>query len=147
MRDRRDIRARRDEGACIRAIARDIGASRNAVRRALDSEARLDYARPSLADDYREAVREVLYDYPRIFVSQVAELVEWPGSRRALSNLVGELRPEALERETEDLNRPVVGPIAVGRIAFGPMTVGRLNVGSIHAGPEEDRLDPAGAPR
>lgn len=145
MRDRRDIRARRDEGAGIRAIARDTGASRNAVRRALDPNARLDYARPSLADEYREAVREVLYDYPRIFVSQVAELVEWPGSRRALSDLVGELRPEALERETEDLNRPVVGPIAVGRIIFGPMTVGRLTVGSIHAGPEEDRLDPAGA--
>lgn len=145
MRDRRDIRARRERGAGIRAIARETGASRNAVRRALDPEAALEYSRPSLADEYREAVREVLHDYPRIFVSQVAELVEWPGSRRALSDLVGELRPEALEREIEDLNRPVVGTIAVGTITYGPMTVGRLSLGSIHAGPEEDRLDPARA--
>lgn len=133
MRDRRDIRARREGGARIKAIARETGASRNAVRRALDPDASLDYSRRSLADEYRDAVREVLYDYPRITVNQVGELVEWPGSRRALSDLVGELRPEALERETEDLNRPVVGAIAnVGSITFGPMTVGRLTVGSIH---------------
>lgn len=143
MRDRRDIRARREGGAGIRAIARETGASRNAVRRALSPEAALDYSRPTLADEYREAVREVLHDYPQITVNQVGELVEWPGSRRALSDLVGQLRPEALERQVEDLNRPALGALAVGTITFGPMTVGRLTLGSVHAGPEEDRLEPA----
>ncbi|MDJ1113225.1 hypothetical protein [Microbacterium dauci] len=140
MRDRRDIRARREGGAGIRAIARETGASRNAVRRALDPDAALKYSRPSMADEYRDAVVEVLHDYPRITVTQVGELVEWPGSRRALSDLVGDLRPAALERELEDLNCPALGAIAVGSITFGPMTIGRMNVGSIHAGPEEAQL-------
>lgn len=129
MRDRRDIRDRREAGGTIRGIARDTGASRNAVRRGLDAEARLEYSRPSMAEEYEPAVRDMLADYPRVSVSQVAELIDWPGSRRTLSDLVARLRPEYLAREIEDLNRP-----ALGRVAAGPMTVGSLTVGTITLG-------------
>ncbi|WP_143738836.1 hypothetical protein [Microbacterium sp. Yaish 1] len=103
----------------------------------------MQYSRPSLTEKYTEAVREMLADYPRVTVNQVAELVEWPGSRRTLSDLVATLRPAALEREREDLNRPSLGTVATGRIVYGPLTLGRMTVGSIHAGPEETRLDTA----
>lgn len=136
MHDRRAIRAERESGASIRGIARATGASRNAVRRALDPGAALDYERPSMAEEYTPAVRDVLADYPRISVSQVAEIIEWPGARRTLSDLVAQLRPTALEREREDLNRPTIGRIDVGRVQFGPIRVGAMTVGSIHAGPE-----------
>lgn len=143
MHDRRRIRSARERGASIRGLARATGASRNAVRRALDPDAALDYARPSLTEEYTEAVREMLADYPRVTVNQVAELVEWPGSRRTLSDIVATLRPAALEREREDLNRPSLGIVATGRIVYGPLTLGRMTVGSIYVGPEEARLDTA----
>ncbi|MDY0830747.1 hypothetical protein SK224_16550 [Microbacterium sp. BG28] len=143
MRDRRSIRADRAAGSSIRGIARATGASRNAVRRALDPDANLDYTRPSMAEEYTPAVRDVLADYPRISVNQVAEIVEWPGARRTLSDLVAQLRPAALEREREDLNRPTLGTVHVGIIRFGPMTVGRMTVGSVHGVGEDDQLGPA----
>ncbi|CAN7241049.1 hypothetical protein LJR045_000974 [Microbacterium sp. LjRoot45] len=130
MHDRRDIRDRREKGGTIRGIAREAGASRNAVRRALDPEAALEYRRQTLADEYEPAVRDMLADYPRVKVAQIAELVDWPGSRRTLSDLVARLRPEYLERETEDLNRPSVGVMKVGQLTVGTMTVGRMTLGA-----------------
>lgn len=130
MHDRRSIRDRRQKGGTIRGIAREAGASRNAVRRALDPDASLDYNRPTLADEYEPAVRDVLADYPRISVNQIAEIVEWPGSRRTLSDLVAKLRPEYLERETEDLHRPTVGVMTVGHLTVGTMHVGTMTLGA-----------------
>ncbi|MDQ1206194.1 hypothetical protein [Microbacterium sp. SORGH_AS_0862] len=143
MHDRRGIRADREAGVSIRGIARATGASRNAVRRALDPDARLDYERPSMAEEYTPAVRDVLADYPRISVNQVAEIIEWPGARRTLSDLVAQLRPAALEREREDLNRPALGTVRAGRIRFGPMIVGRMTVGSIRGIGEDGQLGSA----
>ena len=129
MRDRRDIRARRDEGGTIRGIAREIGADRNTIRRAIAPDANLDYRRPTLADEYEPAVRDMLADYPRMTVAQIGELVDWPGSRRTLSDLVARLRPLILEREREDLNRPTIGTISLGRLTSGSLTLGRVNFG------------------
>ena len=131
MRDRRDIRARRAEGGTIRGIARDIGADRNTIRRALAEGANLDYQRPSLSEEFEPAVRDVLADYPRMSVAQIGELIEWPGSRRMLSDLVAQVRPSVLEREREDLNRPVVGTAHAGPVASGRMLVGRMDVGRV----------------
>lgn len=135
MHDRRSIRARGSAGGTIKGMAREFGASRNAVRRALDPDSALDYQRPSLADEYEPAVRDVLADYPRIEVPQIAALIEWPGARSTLSALVAKLRPLALARETEDVDRPqmgvvVMGTLTLGRATFGPMAVGRIDHGS-----------------
>lgn len=138
MHDRRRIRAARDDGATIRGIAREFGASRNAVRRALDPEASLDYERPSLAEEFEPAVHDVLTDYPRMTVEQVGELIEWSGSRRTLSDLVARVRETVLDREREDLNRPRLGTVSTGRVSFGHVSVGRLIVGSVYVDHDPD---------
>lgn len=134
MRDRRDIRDRREAGGTIRGIARDTGASRNAVRRGLDGDARLEYSRPSMVEEYEPAVRDMLADYPHVSVSQVAELIDWPGSRRTLSDLVARLRPEYLAREVENLNRPALGRVAAGTMTVGTLTVGTITLGRVRDG-------------
>lgn len=139
MHDRRGIRAARDGGGTIRGIAREFGASRNAVRRALDPESSLDYERPSLAEEFEPAVHDVLTDYPRMTVEQVGELIEWPGSRRTLSDLVARVRETVLDREREDLNRPRLGTVQTGRVTFGCVSVGRMIVGSVHVERDPDQ--------
>lgn len=134
MHDRRRIRAERAAGGSIRGLARDLGASRNAVRRAIAPGARLDYRRPSLADDFEPAVRDVLADDPHVPLSRIADLIEWPASRRALSELVARLRPLALERETDGLIRPAMGAVRVG-----PLAVGSVKVGIVHGAEGSDR--------
>lgn len=124
MHDRRRIHAERATGGSIRGIARELGASRNAVRRAIAPGARLDYRRPSLADDFEPAVREVLADDPHMPVSRIRDLIEWPASRRALSDLVARLRPLAIEREVEGLNRPAMGTVRAGKVRVGRVKVG-----------------------
>lgn len=139
MHDRRSIRAAREGGGTVRGIAREFGASRNAVRRALDPEAALDYERPSLTEEFEPAVHDVLVDYPRMTVEQVGELIDWPGSRRTLSDLVARVRDTVLDRERDDLNRPRMGTVSMGRISFGRASVGRMIVGSVHAERDSDR--------
>lgn len=146
MHDRRSIRARRGEGGTIRGMAREFGASRNAVRRAVDPDSNLDYRRPTLADEFEQAVRDVLADYPRMAVPQVAVLVEWPGSRSTLSELVARLRPIALEREREDLNRPRLGTVLAGAIKTGTARMGRMTVGRVQHGSSSNSIrDPRNA--
>lgn len=125
-------------------MAREFGASRNAVRRALDPDASLDYDRPSLSDEYEPAVRDVLADYPRLAVPQIAELIEWSGSRSTLSALVARLRPAALEREREDLNRPSLGRAEVGTLTVGVAIVGVMTVGRLQHVRTPSFLDPLG---
>ena len=133
MRDRDEIRRAFDEVGTIRGTARELGAGRNTVRRALDPAAPARYARASMADEYEPAVRDVLADHPRLSVPQVAELVEWPGSRRTLSDLVARIRPEVLERQVENLNRPRLGRVRLGSMTIGRATAPSITVGRIHA--------------
>lgn len=134
MHDRPAIRARRARGASIKGIAREVGASRDAVRRAIDPSARERYWRPSLSEQFEPAVRDVLADDPRASVASVAVVVEWPGARRTLAELVARLRPAALERERDGLTRPTVGRMHVGRVALGA-----VKTGSSHAHEEATR--------
>ena len=143
MRDRADIRARHGAGGTVRGIARETGASRNAVRRAIDPTARERYHRASMAEEYEPAVRDVLADWPRLSVEEIGRIVEWPGSRRTLSTLVARLRPLALEREAENLNRPALGHARTGRRTMGRLTSGRMNVGVLHGRQAEDPHHPA----
>lgn len=125
MRDREQIRRMFEVAGTIRGTARELGAGRNTVRRALDP----DREHITLADRFEPAVRDVLADYPRLTVRQVGEIVEWPGSRRALSDLVRTVRTEIIERDHEDLNRITAGSITVGRLTtVGRITAGRVSV-------------------
>lgn len=72
-----------------------------------------------MSAQFEPAVRDVLADDPHASVSNVAAAIEWPGARRTLSAIVEQLRPAALEREREGLNRPSVGAMAVGRMRVG----------------------------
>lgn len=125
MHDRRRIREARSGGGSIRGIAREFGASRNAVRRALDPDASLEYERPSMSEEFEPAVHDVLTDYPRMSVEQVAELVEWPGARRTLSDLVARVRQTVLDREVEDLPRPRFRSVTFARPSFPPAQFAR----------------------
>lgn len=102
MHDRPVLRLLHGGGESIRGITRDHGISRNAVRRAL-AEGSLDtYYRPSVSEEYEPAVRDVLADYPHMSVPDIAVMIDWPKSRRTLSDLVATLRPEYIERYEAD---------------------------------------------
>jgi IS30 family transposase len=124
VRDRVEIRAHREQGEPVRAIARRIGASRNTVRRALAPGSRDRYHRASATEDAEEAVRDVLADWPHMAVVDIAALIDWRLSRRTLSNLVAALRPEYSQRT--DLQARPISTIRAGRIAAGTLTVGTV---------------------
>lgn len=102
MHDRPALRLLHGGGESIRGISRDHGASRNAVRRALADGSLDTYHRPSVTDTFEPAVRDVLADYPHMGVSDIAVMIDWPKSRRTLSDLVAALRPEYIERYEAD---------------------------------------------
>ncbi len=125
MHDRPAIRRLRGGGSPIRGIARDLGASRNAVRRALRPGARDHYYRPSVADAAEPAVRDVLADYPDMVVADVALLIDWRHSRRTLSDLVARLRP--LCRDTAS----GLDACPDTTLALGTLTVQNIECGTL----------------
>lgn len=128
MHDRPSIRARRVAGGTIRGIARDVGASRNAVRRALAPGARDRYHRRASTEEVELAVREVLADWPMLTVEEIGQLVEWRRSRRTLSTLVRRLRPVYLEAMAAGGPHARVGTLVVGTLHVGTASVGRVVV-------------------
>lgn len=133
MRDRQPIREARETGTPIRAIARDLGIDRNTVRRAIAPGARDTYWRASPTEEVAEAVRDVLADYPNITVPDIAALIDWRRSRRALSNLVSRLRPQYLTGS--GIEARAAGTLRSGAIRCsarpraGAMTAGTMIVG------------------
>ncbi|WP_315913591.1 hypothetical protein [Arthrobacter sp. lap29] len=127
MHDRPAMRLLHDDGSPIRGIARDVGASRNAVRRALRPGSKDHYYRPSASEDAEPAVRDVLADYPDMVVADVAVLIDWRHSRRTLSDLVARLRP--IYRDSSpglDARADVTlraGTLAAQNIECGTLTV------------------------
>lgn len=132
MHDRKPIREARAGGSPIRAIARELGVDRNTVRRAIVPGARGTYWRASATEAATEQVRDVLADYPNMAVRDVAVIIDWRHSRRALSNLVARLRPEystpsaIAARPSSTLQS---GPLASRSVRAGTMTVGTMTVG------------------
>ncbi|MEE6295186.1 hypothetical protein [Georgenia wangjunii] len=132
MHDRPAVRAEREQGATVRGIARERGASRNAVRRALAPGARDRYWRPSPTEAAEAGVRDMLADYPQMSARDIEAVVDWPHSYRALAALVARLRPEYLgepglrARPLDSIQRGILGvqTIKVGVMARGKATVG-----------------------
>lgn len=132
MHDRPKLRLLHGEGESIRGIAREQGASRNAVRRALAPGARDHYHRASASSDAEPAVRDVLADYPLMSVADIAVLIDWRHARRTLSDLVAKLRPEYIENSGDVDARPMAsisaGTITVGVASYGTMEVGEVKL-------------------
>ena len=115
------------------------------MRRALAEDAALEYSRPSMAEEFEPAVSDVLADWPSLTVGEVAVLVEWPGSRRTLSDLVARVRARVLERARDDLDvgRVRAGRVVAGAVVAGRVVLGRVVVGRVHVGREEDSVGAA----
>lgn len=127
MHDRPALRLLHGEGESIRGIAREKQASRNAVRRALRPGSRDHYYRPSASESAEPAVRDVLADYPGMVVADIALLIDWRHSRRALSDLVARLRPIYRDSSPGLDARPDV-TIRAGTLAVSSVECGTLKV-------------------
>lgn len=130
MHDRPSIRGQREEGTSIRSIAKQQGASRNAVRRAIRPGARDSYYRASAIEDAEPAVRDVLADYPQMCVADVALLIDWRKSRRQLSDLVARLRPKTAS-EWPTVQARTLESLATGKLAAAPLRCGTMKLGEL----------------
>lgn len=89
-------RLHRAEGMPIKAIVRQLGVSRNTVRRALAAEGPPRYQRPargSIVDAVEPQVRQLLAQWPTMPTTVIAERIGWTRSLTVLKDRVRELRP------------------------------------------------------
>lgn len=94
MLDRTRVQGVHHSGHAIRAIARDLGVSRNAVRRAVRGEPGTYRPERSRLDDLEPAIREVLARYPLMPAAGVARRLGWDGSASAFTARVRAIRGE-----------------------------------------------------
>lgn len=133
-------RLHRGEQVAIKAIARRLGISRNAVRRALASDQPPRYRRPargSALDAFEPAIRELLRATPTMPATVLAQRVGWDRSLTVLKDRVRVLRPLYLppdpasrtqylpgERMQCDLWFPAVDvPLGYGQVGRPPVLV------------------------
>lgn len=89
-------RLHRSEQMPIKGIARRLGISRNAVRRALAKESPPRYERPakgSCVDVVEPAIRELLRSCPTMPATVIAQRIGWQRSLTVLKDRVREVRP------------------------------------------------------
>ena len=89
-------RLHRSEGMAIKAIARRLGVSRNAVRRALARDSPPRYSRPlkgSVVDAVEPQIRELLAGTPTMPATVIAERIGWQYGLTVLKDRVRVLRP------------------------------------------------------
>jgi len=104
-------RLHRAEGVPIKAIARRLGISRNAVRRALASQGPPRYRRPAVPvafDAVESQVRALLREFPDMPATVLAERVGWTRSSSVFRSHVAELRP--LFRPVDPASRTTYQP-------------------------------------
>lgn len=133
-------RLHRVERMAIKAIARRLGVSRNAVRRALARDAPPKYVRPargSLVDAVEPAVRELLAGCPTMPATVIAQRIGWEHSLTILKDRVRVLRPYYLppdpaSRTTYEPGHrlqcdlwfpPVEVPLGAGQVGSPPVLV------------------------
>lgn len=133
-------RLHRVEGMAIKAIARRLRVSRNAVRRALARDAPPKYVRPargSLVDQAEPVIRGLLVSCPTMPATVIAQRIGWEHSLTILKDRVRVLRPyylppdpashttyEAGARLQCDLwFPPVQVPLGAGQVGAPPVLV------------------------
>lgn len=93
------------EGLSIRAIARQMGISRDAVARAIASESPPHYQRvagPSAFDAFEPRVRELLAQFPTMPAKVISERLGWAGSESWFRKKVAGIRPEYAPKDPAD---------------------------------------------
>lgn len=94
------------DGLSIREITKRTGHDRNTVRRALRSEGPPRYERPprpSKLDSFRDEIRRLLQEDPRVPGKRIRELIEalgYEGGKTILDDYVREVRPLYERRRT-----------------------------------------------
>ena len=119
-------RLHRAEEMPIKAIARRLGISRNAVRRALARDTPPRYQRPakgSCVDSFEPAIRELLRSYPRMPATVIAERVGWERSITVLKDRVRELRPVYLPPDPASRTTYVAGERVQCDLWFPPVDI------------------------
>ena len=119
-------RLHRVEGMPIKAIARRLGRSRNAVRRALTAEGPPRYQRPakgSCVDEVEPAIRDLLRDYPTMPATVIAQRIGWQRSLTVLKDRVRELRPVYLPPDPASRTTYVAGERVQCDLWFPPVDV------------------------
>jgi transposase len=133
-------RLHRSEGMAIKAIARRLGVSRNAVRRALAKDSPPQYSRPpkgSVVDAVEPRIRELLAGTPRMPATVIAERIGWQHGLTVLKDRVRVLRPYYLppdpsSRTTYDPGHrvqcdlwfpPAPVPLGAGQVGSPPVLV------------------------
>ena len=119
-------RLRRAEEMPIKAIARRLGVSRNAVRRALAKDSPPRYQRPakgSAVDAVEPAIRELLREYPTMPATVIAQRVGWQRSITVLKDRVRELRPVYLPPDPASRTTYVAGDRVQCDLWFPPVDI------------------------
>lgn len=133
-------RLHRVEGMAIKAIARKMSVSRNAVRRALARDAPPRYVRPargSLVDEVEPRIRELLISCPTMPATVIAQRIGWEHSLTVLKDRVRVLRPfylppDPATRTSYDPGArvqcdlwfpPVEVPLGAGQVGSPPVLV------------------------
>jgi transposase len=119
-------RLHRAEGMPIKAIVRQTGVSRNAVRRALAADRPPKYERPargSLVDAVEPQVRELLESWPTMPATVIAERIGWLHSLTILKDRVRVLRPLFLPPDPASRTTYSPGELAQCDLWFPPVDV------------------------
>jgi transposase len=93
------------EGMSVRAIAKRLGMSREAVARAIASQSPPTYSRRpvvSAFDAFEPRVRALLVEFPEMPATVLAERVSWVGSPSWFRKRVALLRPELRPKDPVD---------------------------------------------
>ena len=93
MHDRAPIRVLHEvDGVPIKALARDLGVSRNTVRRAVRGTPTTYRPGRSRLDEVEPLIRQTLERYPLMPAAGIARRLRWDGSLSALTARVREIR-------------------------------------------------------
>jgi transposase len=119
-------RLHRAEGMPIKAIVRQLGVSRNTVRRALAADGPPRYQRPakgSIVDAVEPQIRQLLAQWPTMPATVIAERIGWARSLTVLKDRVRELRPLFAPLDPASRTEYQPGELAQCDLWFPPVDV------------------------
>jgi transposase len=119
-------RLARGEQMPIKAIARQLGISKNTVKRALACDEPPRYSRPprgSAVDEFEPAIREQLEAWPSMPATVIAERIGWQRGISVLRDRVRELRPAFVPADPVSRTAYQPGELAQCDLWFPPAEV------------------------